>query len=104
MIAFGILFGVAVGAAAAFANYLLTLRGIRKGDVKAVSTASSMHMIVNIAALAIVFFLRNVLPFDFMYSIVSCAVVASSGTLLFTYLLVKKLDREKKAAERENRE
>ena len=86
--------GLAFGAAGAFLNYRITLAAIKKGTNKALSLSNLVHTVVNIAVLALVFFLRNILPFDFMACIVATAVGLSLCTIVFSFMAAKEVKME----------
>ena len=91
--------GLAFGAAGAYLNYRITLSAIAKGTAKAISTSNYIHTAVNIAVLALIFLLRNVLPFDFMVCIVAAAVGLSLLTIVFTFKAAKLVKVEAPKAE-----
>ena len=103
MIALGIIIGLALGIAATFINYIITKNSLAKGDMKALSTATTLHTVVDIAALGAAFLMKFVLPINVMYMIIPAAVAASTGTLIMTFSLTKKLDNERKQKEKQNK-
>ena len=101
MIALGIIIGIAFGIAATYINYITTKKSLDKGDVKALSTATTLHTAVDIAALGAAFLMKFVLPINVMYVMVPAAVAASTGTLIMTVSLTKKLENERKQRDAE---
>ncbi len=91
--------GLAIGVIAVYINYATTKKGLKKGDAKALSAASSVHTVVDVAALGVAFLMKFVLPVNVMFFIVPTAVAASTGTLITTFILTKKLDAERKKAQ-----
>ena len=84
--------GFVFGALVAFGNMQLTRRGLQKNSAIAVMAASMLRMLVNIAALAAVYFTRNLLPLPFYGTIIGTAVGLSLvGTLLNLRLSKKQL-------------
>ena len=63
---------------------------MRKNSVNAVIGASMLRMLVNIAALAVVYFTRNLLPLPFYGTIIGTAVGLSLMGILLNLRLSKK--------------
>ena len=82
--------GFALGALVAFANMCITRRAVRKNSTNAVMAASMLRMLLNIAALAAVYFTRNLLPLPFYGTIIGTAL----GLSLVGILLNLRLSRE----------
>lgn len=82
--------GFVFGALVSFANAQITRHSVRKNSANAIMTASILRMLVNIAALAAVYFTRNLLPLPFYGTIVGTAV----GLSLVGILLNLKLSKE----------
>jgi hypothetical protein len=87
----GALAGLAFGSLAAYLNSLLTRRYLRKnsGRTQPEGTAAAMGLtfmrqIINIIALAIVFFLRNVVPLPFIATI--CGTAAGLTAVSFVFI------------------
>lgn len=93
-----ILGGALWGLAAAWLNRSVTKSILKKINASAASANSVLlmasnllHLLVDIAALAVLFLLRNVLPMHFAAAIVSAAVALSLGTTVFSFLLAKSI-------------
>lgn len=87
----GALAGLVWGAAAAFINSLITKKCIEKNNTKAAMMANYLRLGVDIVALAVVFFLRSILPFSYEACLIATAVALSMGTLIATFMISKKL-------------
>ena len=83
---FGALAGLAWGALAAFINMLISKKCMQKTN-SAMLGANAARMLVDLAALAAVFLLRNVLPFRFEAAIIGTAVAMSILTIVFAFRL-----------------
>lgn len=82
--------GFVFGALVSFANAQITRHSVRKNSANAIMAASILRMLVNIAALAVVYFTRNLLPLPFYGTIVGTA----AGLSLVGILLNLKLSKE----------
>lgn len=91
--------GLAIGAAGAYINYRITLAAIGKGTAKAITLSNFIHTLINIAILAFIFLLRDILPFDFMVCIVGAAVGLSLFTIIYSFKAASKAKEENKATE-----
>lgn len=87
---YALLTGAALGALAVFINYRITKKALEKNSNNAVMVTSVLRTAIDAAALASLFLLRGVLPFDFTYSLIAAAIVMSLGTIVFTFKLAKK--------------
>ena len=77
--------GFAFGALVAFGNAQITQRAVEKDSTNAVMAGSMLRMLVNIAALAVVYFTRNLLPLPFYGTIIGTAAGLSLvGIRLYT--------------------
>lgn len=83
----GAVAGLLWGALAAFINSRITKSALEKGTQNAVMLMNFSHMAVDLVALAIVFFLRRILPFSFDAAIIATAAAMSIGTIVFNYTL-----------------
>lgn len=90
--------GFVFGALVSFANAQITRHSVRKNSANAIMAASILRMLVNIAALAVVYFTRNLLPLPFYGTIVGTAV----GLSLVGILLNLKLSKEQLKDPRNN--
>ena len=96
----GAVTGLLWGALVAWLNSRINKKAIEKNSTKAMLTASFLRTAIDVAALAAVFLLRNVLPGNFEATIVGTAASLGMLTVYFAYRLSKP---EKKIAE-ENRD
>ena len=81
--------GFVFGALVSFANAQITRHSVRKNSANAIMAASILRMLVNIAALAVVYFTRNLLPLPFYGTIVGTAVGLSLVGILLNLNLSK---------------
>lgn len=88
----GAVFGFAVAAVSAAA----TRRNMKKDSVNAVMAGSMLRTLLDIAALAAVYLLRNVLPFPLYGVIIGTAVGLSVGNVLLAQRLSKQIKEEEK--------
>lgn len=82
--------GFIFGALAAFVNMCITRRSLRKNSTNAVMAGSMLRMLVNIAALAAVYFTRNLLPLPFYGTIIGTAAGLSLVGILLNVRLSRK--------------
>ena len=82
--------GFIFGSLVAFGNVRIFRTGVRKNSVNAVIGASMLRMLVNIAALPVVYFTRNLLPLPFYGTIIGTAVGLSLMGILLNLRLSKK--------------
>lgn len=82
--------GFIFGSLVAFVNMCITRRGLQKNSANAVMAASLLRMLVNIAALAVVYFTRNLLPLPFYGTIIGTAAGLSLVGFGLNYRLSKK--------------
>lgn len=81
----GAVVGLLWGALAAFVNSRITKSALKKGSNSAVMTMNAAHMGVDLVALAVVFFLRRLLPFSFEATLIATAAALSILTIVFNY-------------------
>lgn len=81
----GAVVGLIWGAIAAFINSRITRMALAAGTQNAVMMMNFAHMVVDVAALAIVFFLRKLLPFSFEATLIATTAALSLVTIFFTY-------------------
>lgn len=82
--------GLVFGGLVAFGNLQITRRSLQKNSANAVMAASMLRMLTNIAALAVVYFTRNLLPLPFYGTIIGTAVGLSLVGILLNLRLSKK--------------
>ena len=85
--AFALVFGVLWGALAAFVNSRIAVRAFEKKDAAAAKKARRIQMLVDIAALAVIILLKNVLPFSYEFALVSAIVSLSVLTIVFLFII-----------------
>lgn len=88
--AISVIFGVLWGAAAAFVNSRIAMKAFEKKDAKAAKNARRLQMLVDIAALAVIVLLKNVLPFAYELSLVSALISLSVLTIVFLFAMGNK--------------
>lgn len=84
------LVGLAWGALGAFINSRITKAAISKNTNNAIIGMNVAHFIVDIAALATVFFLRGVLPFSFEVTLIATAAGLSIVNIIFSFSMSHK--------------
>ena len=84
-IAVGLIWGLAV----AFVNSRVTKHFMAKGTNAAVMAINLVHMLVDVAAIALVFLLRNILPLRYEYILIGTAATLGLGTVFFAYRLAR---------------
>ena len=82
---FGILGGLVWGALCGGVNVWIMKRAIQKEDDKAILTANSLRMAVDLISLGLVFFARKILPFPYEPTLIGTAVALSVVTIVFAY-------------------
>ena len=82
--------GFILGSVVAFVNMCITRRGLQQNSANAVLAASLLRMLVNVAALAAVYFTRKLLPLPFYGTIIGTAVGLSLVGILLNLRLSKK--------------
>ena len=90
----GGLAGLVFGLAVAWCNMLLTKRSMQKQDASAIMGVNVLRQVINIAALALVFLLRNVIPLPVYGTLIGTALGLSVGNVLFVWLLTKKMEQK----------
>lgn len=84
---YGALAGLVWGALAAGINALISKACLKKNTTAAMLVANVLRVIVDIGALATVFFLRGSLPFSFEAALMATAVALSMLSIVFAYRL-----------------
>lgn len=82
-----VLAGLVWGFLAALLNAFVTKKCIAKQSTNAIMAANLIHMLVDVAALAAVFLVRNVPWLNFAAAIVATAAALSITTIVFTFKL-----------------
>ena len=85
----GVLAGLAWGALIAFLNSLITKNALKAEGGSALLTANLLRNVLDIAALAVIFLLRKVLPFSYTATLIAAAVSLSMLTILFMYKIAR---------------
>lgn len=91
-IVFGVLLGAVWGFLAALLNAYVTKKCIAKNTANAMLVMNLVHGAVDVAALAVVFLVRNVLPIHFVAAIVATAAALSMTTIVFTFKFAAQKD------------
>lgn len=81
--------GFVFGGLVALVNTQITRRGLQKNSTNAVMAASMLRMVMNIAALAAVYFTRKLLPLPFYGTIIGTALGLSLVGILLNLKLSK---------------
>ena len=84
-IAVSVLIGMCWGTAAAFAGSRLLKKALEKKDVRYFNRMNTLKIIVDVAAIAVLFFLRNVLPFNSVAAMFGTAVAVSVLSTVFSF-------------------
>ena len=87
---FGALTGAVWGFLAALLNAFVTKKCLAKKNTSALLASNMIHMLVDVAALAAVFLVRNVPWLNFAVAIVATAAALSITTIVFTFKLTAK--------------
>ena len=85
----GAVMGLVWGALVAWLNSRINKKAIQKNSTKAVLGANLTRTVIDVAALALVFLLRNVLPGNFEATIVGTAASLGLLTVYFAFRLSK---------------
>ena len=81
----GALAGLVWGSLAALLNAFITKKALEKGNDKMMLASNFLRMLVDVAALGLVFLLRNVLPFRFEAALVGTAAALSLLMIVVAY-------------------
>lgn len=82
--------GLVWGFLAALLNAFVTKKCIAKQSTNAIMVSNLVHMLVDVAALAAVFLVRNLSWLNFAVAIVATAAALSITTIVFTFKLAAK--------------
>ena len=94
----GAVIGLLWGAVVAWLNSRINKAAIAKNDTKAMMGASMGRTVIDLAALGIVFLLRNILPFNFEATIAGTAASLGLLTVFFAFQLSRPEPKEKSGA------
>ena len=81
----GAVAGLIWGSLAALLNAFITKKALNKGSDKLMLASNALRMLVDVAALGMVFLLRKVLPFSFEAALVGAAAALSLLMIVFAY-------------------
>ena len=81
----GAVAGLIWGSLAALLNAFITKNALNKGNDKLLLASNALRMLVDVAALGMVFLLRKVLPFSFEAALVGTAAALSLLMIVFAY-------------------
>ena len=95
----GAICGLIWGAAAALLNHQISKRSILKNNTASLLGANVLRILVDLAALAAVFFLRKVLPFRSEAALIATAVAMSMVTIFCAFRMSADLAKQKKDGE-----
>ena len=82
--------GLVWGFLAALLNAFVTKKCIANQSTNAIMASNLVHMLVDVAALAAVFLVRNLSWLNFAVAIVATAAALSINTIVFTFKLAAK--------------
>ena len=77
--------GLVWGSLAALLNDFITKKALNKGNDKLMLASNALRMLVDVAALGMVFLLRKVLRFSFEAALVGTAAARSLLMIVFAY-------------------
>ena len=80
-----ILCGLVWGALCALLGGLITRRALAKNTNSALLTGNFLRTLLDLTALALVFLLRKLLPFDYTWMLIASAVALSLGTIVISF-------------------
>ena len=89
-IAVPILLGLVWGALCALAGGLITRRSLAKNSSNALLIGNFLRTLTDLAALALVFLCRELLPFDYTWMLIATAVALSVGTIIISFRIAGK--------------
>ena len=81
----GVLAGLVWGGLIGLVNMLIMKKGLKKKDSNLVMAANLGRMVLDLAALGIVFLLRTLLPFPYEPMLMGTAVALSAASLIFAF-------------------
>lgn len=84
-IVIGVLAGLVWGGLVGLVNILIMKKGLKKNDNNLVMAANLGRMVLDLAALGLVFLLRNILPFPYEPMLIGTAVALSLASLIFAF-------------------
>ena len=79
--------GLLWGTLAAFVNSRIAAAALEKNDAKAAKRARRLQMLVDIAALAVIVLLKDILPFSFELALVSAIISMSVLTIVLLFVI-----------------
>ncbi len=85
-----ILLGLVWGALAALLGGVITRHTLAKNSTGAVMAGNLLRTLTDLAALGLVFLLRDLLPFDYTWMLIATAVALSVGTIVISYRIAGK--------------
>ena len=85
----GAVAGLLWGALIAFLNSRISKKALEKNGTRSIMIANLSRMLIDIAALAAVFLLRNAAPWSFEAAIVGTACSLGMLTVVFAFVLAK---------------
>ena len=88
--AFAILAGLVWGLLAALLGGVITRRALAKNTNGALMVGNLLRTIVDLAALGLIFVLRNVLPFDWRWMMIATVAALSIGLIVISFRLAGK--------------
>ena len=92
----GAICGLIWGTAAALLNFQISKNSIMKDNTASLLGANVLRILVDLAALLVVFLLRKVLPFRYEAALIATAVALSMVTIVCAYRMSADLMKQKK--------
>jgi len=98
-IVMGALAGLALGVTVALINGVFTRRAVAKGTSAAMAAAMGCRMALDVALLAGIYLLRNVIPLPFEPTLIGAALGLSLGGIVSAAAISRQLNGKKKNEE-----
>lgn len=90
LIALAVLLGAVWGVLVSLLGMLITKRALEKNNTGAVMAGSLSRTVLDVAALGLVFLLRNTVPLPYTYMMIGTAVGLSVTTIVYSFRLAGK--------------
>ena len=97
MCVLGALAGLVLGLAVGYGNSRITKAAVAKNNgngMAAIAATNLVRTLINLAAMALVFFTRNLVPFPLLATLLGCAGGLAGGGIYFTWRLAQQLRRD----------
>ena len=90
LIALAVLAGAVWGVLVSLLGMLITKRCLEKGSTGAVMAGSLSRTVVDVAALGLVYLLRDTVPLPYTYMLIGTAIGLSVATIVYSFRLAGK--------------